>query len=190
MKIIFSGSILLSIGINLFLAPNQILDGGFIGLSLILYYLYNLTPGLMIIILSIPVFIIAWFKNRAYLYNSIHGLIISSLMIDLFKPLRVLMRMDAMFSAIIGGILIGLGIGIMLRAGISTCGSDLLALFINGKTGLNVGLLIFIFDSFVITLGGLLLSANTFLLSIVAIFFAGMTTSLVTSRTFTRTFAS
>ncbi|RKJ17248.1 hypothetical protein D7X33_46885, partial [Butyricicoccus sp. 1XD8-22] len=57
--VIIIGSILISLGINLFLVPYEILDGGIIGIGLILNYLWNLKPGLMIICLSIPIFMIA-----------------------------------------------------------------------------------------------------------------------------------
>lgn len=179
---IMIGSILLAIGINLFLAPYEILDGGIIGLSLILHYLFNLKIGLMIIVLSTPIFILAWFKYRRYFYNSVHGLLTSSVIIDIFKPLRYLLDIEASFAAIIGGIFVGLGIGIMLRYDTSTGGTDLLAQFISDKTKINVGLIILFIDSIIVLIGGLLLSASTLLLSIMAIVTVGITTSAVTSK--------
>ncbi|MEE3807877.1 YitT family protein [Lysinibacillus fusiformis] len=180
--VIIVGSISLSLGINLFLTPYEILDGGVVGLALILHYLYKLKIGLMIIIISIPIFIIAWFKYRAYFYNSIHGLIASSIIIDLLKPVRNLVQMDALYSAIFGGILVGFGIGLMLRFQTSTGGTDLIAQFICDKTGINVGILIFFIDSIVIVIGGFLLSTSTFLLSIITVLVVGITTSVITSR--------
>lgn len=176
------GSTLLAIGINLLLAPYEILDGGIIGLALILNYLFHLKIGLMMIILSIPIFIIAWFKYRDYFYNSIHGLLLSSLLIDLFKPLRSINPLEPIPSAIVGGIFVGFGIGTMLRYKTSTGGTDLLAQFICDKTNINVGLLILIFDTIIIVLGGILLSPKTFVLSLIAIFFVGITTSIITRK--------
>ncbi|RPJ95302.1 YitT family protein [Rummeliibacillus sp. TYF005] len=173
------GSIFLSLGINLFLAPNRILDGGFIGLSLILNYLFNLKIGLMIVILSLPMFIVAWFKEKKYFYNSLHGLFISSFFIDYLRPLRYLLHLDILYSSIIGGIFVGLGTGLMLRFDISTCGTDLLALFLSKRFGINVGMIILLIDSFVISLGGLLISGGTFLFSIFTIAAGGITISLV-----------
>ncbi len=180
--VIIVGSISLSLGINLFLTPYEILDGGVVGLALILHYLYKLKIGLMIIIISIPIFIIAWFKYRAYFYNSIHGLVASSLTIDLLKPVRNLVHIDALYSAILGGILVGFGIGLMLRFQTSTGGTDLIAQFISDKTSINVGILIFFIDSIVIVVGGFLLSSTTFLLSIITVLVVGITTSIITSR--------
>lgn len=179
--VIVIGSIFLSIGINLFLTPYEILDGGIVGLALILHYLYDLKIGLMIIVLSIPIFSIAWFKYRAYFFNSLHGLIISSLMIDLLKPIKSFIVMDnGVYSAISGGLFIGLGIGFMLRYQTSTGGTELIAQFLSEKTNINIGILIFVIDSSIILLGGLLLSASTLLLSIITILVVGITTSIVT----------
>ncbi len=177
------GSVFLAIGINLFLTPNEILDGGIIGLSLILHYLFSLKIGLMIIVLSIPIFVLAWFKYKNYFFNSLHGLLISSVTIDLFKPLRSLLYMDPMFSAVIGGIFVGIGIGLMLRFETSTGGTDLLAQFISAKTSINVGFVIFVIDAIVVLLGGALISTNTLLLSIVTIIAVGITTSFITKNT-------
>ena len=182
--VIIVGSIFLSLGINLFLTPYEILDGGIVGVALILYYLYKLKIGLMIMILSIPIFIIAWFKYRGYFYNSLHGLIISSFLIDLLKPLRSLFQIEAIYSSILGGIFLGCGVGLMLRFKTSTGGTDLIAQFVAVKTGINVGIVIFIIDAAIILIGGLLLSSSTLVLSIITIFVVGITTSIITSNVF------
>lgn len=180
---IILGSFFVAIGVNVFITPYQILDGGVIGLALILHYLYHWHIGLMLILLSIPIFMIAWFKYRSYFYNSLHGLLISSFIIDLLKPLEYSLRMfqiDGIISAILGGFFVGLGIGLMLRHETSTGGTDLLAQFISDKTKVNVGIIIFFIDSAVVLLGGILLSTSTLLLSIITILVVGFTTSVVT----------
>lgn len=179
--VIVVGSILLSLGINLFLAPYKVLDGGIIGVGLILHYLWGLKTGLMILFLSIPIFIIAWYQYRIYFYNSLHGMMVSSFFIDLFRPIDSLIRIDPSLSSILGGLLVGMGIGLMLKYKTSTGGTDLIAQFLHDKTGINVGILIFTIDAIVILFGGLLLSSETLILSIITILVVGLTTSLFTS---------
>jgi len=179
---IILGSILLSIGINLFLTPYKVLDGGIIGIGLILHYLLGLKAGLMVIFLSIPVFLIAWIYYRQYFYNSLHGMLVSSFFIDLLKPLSGVIHLAPYTSSLIGGIFVGLGIGLMLRIGTSTGGTDLLAQFLFEKTGINVGILIFLIDSIVILLGGLLISGDTFLLSCITILAVGLTTTFISTK--------
>lgn len=177
--IIVVGSIFLSLGINLFLIPYEILDGGIIGIGLILNYIWGLKVGLMIMFLSIPIFIIAWFNYRDYFYNSLHGMVISAFFIDILKPMDSLLRIDAVYSSIVGGILVGLGIGLMLRYKTSTGGTDLIAQFLSDRIGINVGILIFIIDSIVVICGWLFLSSDTLFLSTITILVVGLTTSFL-----------
>jgi uncharacterized membrane-anchored protein YitT (DUF2179 family) len=183
MFVIFLGSFLLSIGINFFLVPFELLDGGIIGIGLIIKYLTGIKPGLAIVVLSLPIFALAWFYNRSYFYNSIHGMLFSSFVIDLLAPSRVIIpeiQISPVFSSVLGGIFIGLGIGIMLRHETSTGGTDLLAQFLSKIFKINVGIMIFIIDALVICLGGLLISKETFLLSSLTIIVVGLFTSLCT----------
>lgn len=182
MCFIVLGSLLLSIGINVFLTPYKVLDGGMIGIGLILHYLFDLKVGIMIIVFSAPIFLVAWIYYRKYFYNSLHGLLLSSFFIDLLKPLDGTVHASPIISSIIGGIFVGSGIGLMLRVGTSTGGTDLLAQFISDRSGINVGILIFCIDMVVILLGGLLLSSETLFLSCVTIVFVGLTTTLVSTK--------
>lgn len=177
---IFFGSLTLSIGINYFLVPFKVLDGGVIGLGLIVKYVMGVPAGLVIICISAPIFVIAWISYRDYFYNSLHGLLVSSFFIDLFRTQHPVGLFGPAISSAVGGILVGVGIGVMLRAKTSTGGTDLLAQFISDFSGINVGILIFLIDALVISLGGYLFSAQTFLLSIITICFVGLTTSLCT----------
>ena len=183
MFVILLGSFLLSIGINFFLVPFELLDGGIIGIGLIIKYLTGIKPGLAIIVLSLPIFAIAWFNNRSYFYNSIHGMLFSSFVIDLLSPSRAFkstIHISPVFSSVLGGTFVGLGIGIMLRHETSTGGTDLLAQFLSKIFKINVGIMIFIIDALVICLGGLLISKETFLLSSLTITVVGLFTSLCT----------
>jgi uncharacterized membrane-anchored protein YitT (DUF2179 family) len=180
------GSLFLSVGINFFLMPFEVLDGGIIGIGLIINYLIGMKAGLAIILLSVPVFILAWLYNRNYFFNSLHGMLFSSFAIDLLFPLQEdfseLFHFPPIPSSIVGGILVGFGIGIMLRYKTSTGGTDLIAQFLSENLNINVGVLIFIIDAIVICAGGLLLSSETFMLSVITIVFVGIATSLCTYR--------
>lgn len=181
---IIAGSLSLAVGINLFLFPNELLDGGMIGIGLIVNYIWGLEAGLTIIFCSIPIFILAWFRYRSYFYNSIHGLLISSFFIDFLSPLRNVHLSDflqsPLISSIIGGALVGIGIGTMLKFETSTGGTDLLAQFIADLFSVNVGVAILFIDTIVVSIGGLLISKETLLLSLVTIFVVGISTSLLT----------
>lgn len=175
---ILLGSLLLGIGVNGFLVPHHLLDGGIIGIGLILHYFYGWPTGLSMIVLSIPLYVLAWFFQRQYFYYSLHGLLISSVCIDLFSFFNGTFQTGILVSTIMGGILVGTGIGLMLRYETSTGGTDLLAQLLTLKTSINVGILIFLIDGLVV-LGGLnVVGLQKFMYSFLTIIFVGIMTSL------------
>ncbi|WP_026574387.1 YitT family protein [Bacillus sp. UNC438CL73TsuS30] len=177
------GSLLLSLGVNGFLVPYHLLDGGVIGIGLIIHYFYGWPTGLSMIILSLPLYILAWFFERRYFFYSLHGLIISSFCIDLFSFMDGKINIGILPSTIIGGILVGIGIGLMLRYETSTGGTDLLAQLLTKFTSINIGIIIFLIDGLVITSGIQVVGLEKFFYSLVTIIFVGlMTTVTVTSR--------
>jgi uncharacterized membrane-anchored protein YitT (DUF2179 family) len=174
------GSLLLAIGINGFIVPFHLMDGGMIGVGLLAKYMWGFETGLTILLFSIPIYVIAFIYYRPFFYTSLNGLLISSLSIDLLKPLDGLFHVPILYSAIIGGMLIGAGIGVMLRFRTSTGGFDLLALFIASKTPLNVGIIIFIIDATILFVASRVLHASSMLYSIITICSVGVFTSLLT----------
>lgn len=180
---ILFGSILLSVGVNFFLKPYELLDGGVIGLGLIMNYLFNVKTGLAILSFNIPIFLLAFFFNRTYFINSIHGLLISSFMIDFLAVSTETvfeMNQNPIISSIVGGIFIGSGIGIMLRYETSTGGTDLLAQFLSKLFHFNVGIIIFIIDAIVICIGAIFLTSEHVFLSVITIVFVGIFTTFFT----------
>jgi uncharacterized membrane-anchored protein YitT (DUF2179 family) len=185
--IILLGSLLVAAGTNFFLVPYKILDGGIIGIALIINYLSDTKIGLAIILCSFPIFLLAWLKERDIFYNSVLGLLISSFLIELLGPLQYhflyYFEFGSISSAIIGGFLMGTGLGIMLRFKASTGGTDLLAQFIKKYVPLNLGLIIFLTDFIIIGAGGILISKETFFHSILTIISGGVATGLCTLET-------
>ncbi|MDR7001755.1 YitT family protein [Neobacillus niacini] len=172
------GSLLLSLGVNGFLVPYHLLDGGVIGIGLIIHYFYGWPTGLCMIILSLPLYILAWFFERRYFFYSLHGLIISSFCIDLFSFMNGKINIGILPSTIIGGILVGIGIGLMLRYETSTGGTDLLAQLLTRFTSINIGIIIFLIDGLVITSGIQVVGLEKFFYSLLTIIFVGLMTTV------------
>lgn len=177
--VILVGSLLIGIGINGFLVPHKLLDGGLIGLALILHYYFGFQTGLCMLVLSMPLCLYAWLYERTFFYNSLQGMLASSLLIDWLAPLRTQFLLPILVSAILGGTIIGIGIGLMLRYETSTGGTDLLAQFISKASSLNVGIIIFIIDGFVVSAGFSTLGAKSFIFSCLSIFIVGIITSIL-----------
>jgi len=181
MAVIGFGSILIGIGINGFIIPFHLINGGFLGISLILSYLWGFKVGLAFILLNIPVYLFAFKSDLWYFINGLIGAIISGFMIELLKPLNGSVHLPIMSSVIVGAGLIGIGVGVMLRNHISPGGMDLLALLLAKWSKLNVGVIIFALDIFVIIFGLLVLQDPKLFYSLLIISIVGLLASLITS---------
>jgi len=80
------GSLLVGIGVNGFLVPNYLIDGGILGIALILHYFFDFQTGITMVALSLPICIFASMNERGYFLSSLQGLLLSSLFIDLLSP--------------------------------------------------------------------------------------------------------
>lgn len=181
---LFIGSLLVAIGVNAFLVPFGLLDGGALGISLIIHYALGVKVGFIFLIVSIPIFMLAWRYYRSFFYNGIHGMLLSSLTIDLLYPLQIIGReviTIPLVSAACGGIVIGAGVGIMLRQDISIGGTDLLGQMMAKKMAINPGFVIFCIDILIVIMGSLLIPSVHLVLSFTTVFIVGFTTSLIVS---------
>ncbi|OKL36720.1 YitT family protein [Domibacillus mangrovi] len=178
---IMVGSFLLGVGVNIFLVPYKLLDGGTIGIGLILHYLTGIKVGFVVIIISIPIFMLSWVYKRSYLYNSLHGMLFSSLMIDMLYPLHSVgtnLYLAPLTNAVIGGIFVGSGLGLMLRFDTSIGGTDLLGQMFARYINLNPGIVIFLIDFFIVFTGSIFFLNTSPFLSCLTVFCVGIMSSL------------
>ena len=124
---IIIGAFLMAVSTALFLLPNQLSTGGISGISTILYYLCNYPVGLTMLLINVPLFVIAMVKvNKRLFLKSILGTVLLSVFIDLLEKLSPITN-DRFLACIYGGIIMGIGTAIILKAGASTGGTDLLS---------------------------------------------------------------
>lgn len=120
------GCAIMAIGTAVFLLPNQLSTGGFTGIATIFYYLFHFSMGIVILALNIPFFILAFFKiGKKLVIKSIIGTSLLSFFIDLFEKIPTLTN-DRLLACIYGGIFIGFGLALVLKANASTGGTDLI----------------------------------------------------------------
>ena len=150
---ILCGTAIMAAATSFFLLPNQLSSGGFSGIATILYYFFQFPMGISILVLNIPLFIISIFKKgRKFFFKAILGTTFLSVFIDLFDQYPALTQ-DRLLACIYGGILIGVGTAIILKANASTGGTDLSAQIIRRyKPEFRAGTLITTFDIMIVGL--------------------------------------
>lgn len=172
---IVCGTAIMAVGTSLFLLPNKLSAGGFSGISTILYYLFSFPMGTTTFLLNIPLFIFAFFKNgKLFFVRSVVGTFMLSFFLNLYSKFEPLTD-DRLLACVYGGIFIGIGTAIILKANASTGGSDMLAQIIKKyKPEFRSGTLITTMDTIIVGLNVLVFKEiEIALYSAIAIYIMG-----------------
>lgn len=164
---ILAGSICYAVAIGMFSAPNDIAPGGLTGIATLLNHLFEWMPiGTTTIVMNVPLLIIAWFVlSKSMVIRTLCGIMISSVLTDVVQPyvedlflssIVVENGKDPILVCIFGGALLGLGVGLIMRRGGTTGGSEVISrLFEKKYPHMSVGTLILCVDAVVITLSAI-----------------------------------
>lgn len=164
------GAISYSAGLNLFLIPNHIIDGGITGISLLVQALTGVPFSLLIVALNLPFFYLGYRRLGAGLaVSSTYAIVVLSLFSSIFEKMKPATT-DPFLSTIFGGIIIGIGVGIVIKSGGSTDGTEIVAIWMDSKSSFSVGEIIMFFNFFILGAAGFVFSWNSAMYSLIAYF--------------------
>lgn len=177
--LVILGSMFLAFGVVWFFISNHIITGGTAGLSLLLFYISDLSIGTWMILVNIPLLIIGIkYLGKMFALRTIFCIIFTSLFIDfLIKVLKIEPFVnDTILGAIFGGIFIGIGLALVIKGNASAGGSTIIARIISSKTEIKPSQVILFIDSMII-LSSLFIfdDAQKVLWSIVSIYVSVLT---------------
>ena len=157
----------------LFLVPNSIAPGGLTGVATIFNYLWGWPVGVTSIALNLPLFLIGYKSmGRIFVFRSFIATMLFSACIDLLNlpPLTD----DILLASVYGALLLGLGLGLIMRGGATTGGSDMIARMVNKRfPALSVGTFLFLVDCCVILSAAFTMSIRAALYALINIFVTG-----------------
>ncbi|HWL22577.1 MAG TPA: YitT family protein [Ureibacillus sp.] len=179
LAVLLFSSVCIGMGLNIFILPLHLINGGIFGISLLIKYIWGIQVGHSMIMLNTPIYFLSLLYDKSYFINAILGLVFTSTMIDLLAPLNGLLHLPILISAILGGITIGIGVGFMIRLHISPGGIDLLALLISKSKAINPGIVMFLIDVFIIIAGIIILKDLRLIYSIITISCVGLCVGLL-----------
>lgn len=147
------GAGIMGIATALFLLPNELSSGGFSGIATIFYYFLKIPMGYTILALNIPLLLIAVYKlGKSFVIKSILGTFIFSSTIDFLDKFEPITQ-NKFLACVYGGVLIGIGTAIILKANASTGGSDLISAIVKAyNPHIRMGKLITIIDVVIVSL--------------------------------------
>ncbi|NLW12526.1 MAG: YitT family protein [Clostridiaceae bacterium] len=166
--VLIAGSAISALALNVFFIPARLTMGGISGLVSIIYQLTGqgeLLPfGIMVIMMNIPILIMGWvYIGSGFVWRSIVGTLAYSVVIDLTEPAMAgwyqeYIRQpfsdgvpDALLFTLFGGILYGIGLGLIFRAGYTTGGTDIIAVLLKRKIKhLSIGQFLLVIDAAIV----------------------------------------
>lgn len=171
---IIFGAAIYSFGFVHFNMQNELGEGGFSGITLVLYFVFNWDVALMNLLLNIPMFILGWkLLGRKMFYYTIIGTISVSVFLKIFDiyEFQLGLEDDLFLVSLFAGVFVGIGLGIIFKYGGTTGGVDIIARLVFKYKGWSMGKTMFIFDAFVILLSWLtFLNERSMMYTLVAVY--------------------
>ncbi|UXH44661.1 YitT family protein [Rossellomorea vietnamensis] len=150
---ILLGSAIFAFGLVHFNIQNKLAEGGFTGITLILYFLFDIDPSYSNLALNIPLFFLGWkLLGKKAFYYTVIGTVALSVFLWIFQRYQMTINLegDLFLAALFAGVFIGIGLGIIFRYGGTTGGVDIIARLAHKYIGWSMGKTMFMFDAVVI----------------------------------------
>ncbi|TQO57482.1 YitT family protein [Paraclostridium bifermentans] len=182
--LVLIGSIILSFGVYNFNFQNNITEGGVLGFLLLLKNLFNIRLSLANLIIDCALLLVGYkFFGKKFIKYSLIATISFSLSFSFFESIGpVIPKFDNLIlGSIIAGVFVGLGSGLVVRAGGAAGGDDALALVISKTTSLKIGKVYIISDFFILGLSLIYLSFSQIAVSLIAVSVSGKVIDFVYS---------
>ncbi len=162
------GALLMAVGLEIFLIPNQVIDGGVTGVSIMLSHITGFKLGIFLFLLNLP-FVYLGYKQfgKTFAISTIYGIIMLSLFATFFHPVDPFTD-DILLATIFGGIFLGIGVGLVIRNGGALDGTEILSIVISKKVPFSVGEIVMFINLFILGSAGFVYTWDRAMYSILA----------------------
>ena len=169
---LFLGASLVSVGLEIFLVPNRIIDGGIVGVSILLSALTPVPLGAYLTLLNLP-FLYLGYKQigKTFAASTLFAVLVMSIGTTLLHPVPPI-TIDPLLAAVFGGITLGAGVGLVIRSGGSLDGTEIVAILLNRKTAFSVGEVVMFINIFILGSAGFVFGWDRAMYSLIAYYVA------------------
>ncbi|MBJ6360225.1 YitT family protein [Paenibacillus sp. GCM10012307] len=166
------GASLMAVALEIFLVPNNIIDGGIVGISIIVSHLTQLPLGLFLFLLNLP-FLFLGYKQigKTFAMSTLYGVTVMSIDTALLHSVPPLTS-NLFLVTVFGGVLLGVGVGLVIRFGGSLDGTEIVAILINKKSPFSVGEIVMFFNFFIMITAGFVFTWDRAMYSLIAYYIA------------------
>ena len=166
------GALIYTVGLDLFLVPNNIIDGGVVGISLMAAELTGISFSIFVVLINIPFLYIGYRINgKVFTISTLFSIVwmaIFSSFAHEFTPITT----NPFLGAIFGGIILGIGVGLIIRNGGCLDGSEIVAIIFDKRTTFSVGEIVMAMNLVILGAAGFVYSWDSAMYSLVAYFIA------------------
>lgn len=168
-SVIFIGSLLLAVSLNIFLIPANVFSSGFTGVAQLLATVLPLSTGVLLLLLNLPVAILGWFQiGKAFTLYSSLSVVLTMVFLE-FIPIMKLSN-DLVLNAVFGGVIMAVGVGMTLKFGASTGGLDIIALILSKRSDRPVGVYFLLINGLIVVTAGFLFDWERALYTLVSLY--------------------
>jgi len=167
---LFIGAIITAVGLEIFLVPNNIIDGGVVGISIMLSAITDYPLGFFILVLNIP-FLYLGYKQigKSFAISTAFAICCLSFWTSYFEPISSITN-DFFLATIFGGIITGTGVGLIIRNGGSLDGTEIVAIICDRRSSFSIGEVVMFFNLFILSSAALVFGWDKAMYSLVAYF--------------------
>lgn len=149
------GAFLAAFAIEGFLVPNQVIDGGIVGISMMISYLTKINLGILLFVLNIPFILLAFqLYGKMFILQTFYAVSVFSIFVGIVGGKIGIVTHDGLLVAVFGGMILGAGVGLVLRNSGSLDGTEILAITLTKKFPVSVGEIIMFLNIFIYTCAG------------------------------------
>lgn len=167
---LFIGAIIAAVGLEVFLIPNHIIDGGVVGISIMLSAVTGIPFGVLLIVINLPFLFLGYkYIGKPFAIATTFSIICLSFWSNIFLPVLPVTN-DFFLAAVFGGIITGTGVGLVIRNGGSFDGTEIVAIITDRKTVFSVGEIVMFINLFILSSASLIFGWDKAMYSLVAYF--------------------
>jgi len=170
--LIILGAVLAGVALEVFLIPNNIIDGGITGISIMGAHITHVPLGVFLFLFNLP-FLIAGYKSigKTFALSTLLGVVTLSVTTSLLHHVKAFTD-ETLLATVFGGILLGIGVGIVIRSGGTTDGTEVVAIMVSKKTPFSVGQMVMFINLFILGSAGLVFGWDNAMFSLITYFIA------------------
>lgn len=166
------GAAMMGVALEIFLVPNLIIDGGIAGISILVSKVTGIRLGLFLFLFNLPFLMIGLKQiGKTFAISTLYGIAVMSITTALLHHIPAVTN-EKLLAVLFGGVILGAGVGLVIRSGGSLDGTEIIAILLSKKLRISVGQIIMIINVFIFIVAGFVFGWDSAMYSIFTYYIA------------------